>query len=158
MPRVPNEIRDCISNAEYYLEAADRLPDKKENAAHIFLVILAWENLGRARKKLSNWAQKNNKKLPNDHAVNLEDPEKFKGSGCYISHIVIKPGVPALQKDYCTGEELKKLRIICQFGDTGASKNIRKIFASGWHVDRFREFLRRQIDWEKLWLEYYENL
>lgn len=160
MKQVPKEIKEYFSNAQYYLDSAIKLPSQKENAAHIFLLLVAWENLVTARSEISNWARKNMEEIPKDHAKKLDEINKFAGSNCYISRIIIGApgtGTPAREVKYKTGKELAELRLICQYGSKSDTKNVKEVFKSYWHTDRFRDCLRRQIDWEESWLPAYEG-
>lgn len=89
MSKVPGNVRQFISNAKYYLEAAGKIPQPTQDAAHILLLIIGWENLVRADKELEAWAQKKqiDPKIIRDHAAKLGEV----GEHNYISRVIVGP-------------------------------------------------------------------
>jgi len=76
MKKVPKAIYDHVSNAKLYFEAAQKFPPPTNFAVQILLLLVSWENIVIADKKLDAWAQRSaiDEKLLKDHR------EKFKGA------------------------------------------------------------------------------
>lgn len=73
----------------------------------------------------------------------------------YILRVIVKPKVKEIF--YRTGDELKKLRELCIYGDSNETNNVQELFSFGWHTDDFSRGLEQKIKWLELWLPYYEN-
>lgn len=56
MKPIPDSVKAHISNARYYLEAADKHPAPTKDAVHTLLLLVAWENIVIADTELSAWA------------------------------------------------------------------------------------------------------
>lgn len=157
--QVPNEIKQFTSNARYYLEAADKHPSPTKDAAQILLLTISWENIVLADKKLHSWAMKNegiDPKLQKSHEAKLDAVSK----DAYISRVIVGTpglGTPTKQIDYRSGDELSKLRMICQYGKDNETHEVAEIFHSGWHSDDFRRSLQNKIEWTEMLLSIYEK-
>src|SRR3972149_7645369 len=95
-----SSIKDRISNARYFLEAADKHPSPTKDAVHILLLLIGWENIALAREELSAWANKSNiaKDIYKSHVKKLE---RLPG----VTRITIdKKGKPH-EKEYRSGKD-----------------------------------------------------
>lgn len=156
---VPNAIKQFTSNARYYLEAADKFPSPTKDAAQILLLIIAWENVVLADKKIHSWAmsESTDPKLLRSHEVKLDAISK---DGYVLRVITGIPGSGTLVKEisFKTGAELKKLREICQYGADDETHELAKLFHRGWHSDNFRRSLQNKIEWTEMMIGIYEGL
>jgi hypothetical protein len=156
MKAIPDSAKDHISNARYYLEAANKLPPPTKDAAHILLLLISWENIVIADKELSAWATDKaiDPKIRKDHET------KFKDAPEILRVIVGAPGAhtPARKIRFSSGKELTDLRLACQYGSTTESKAVREIFKTGWHADDFRRQLEAKIKWVEMLHEIYLKL
>jgi len=57
MKKIPKSVKDYISNAKYYLEAANQFPSPTRDAVKISLLLTARENIKIAEEELHTWAQ-----------------------------------------------------------------------------------------------------
>lgn len=154
MNAIPTSVKDHISNARYYLEAADKFRPPTRNAAHILLLLIAHENIEIAKEELISWAQKTtpNKELYKSHAY------KFKKARPITQIISGQKGVPPKTCTYSTGADFAKLLLICRYGFKTGSKALKLIFNRGWHTDSFRNSLIGNIKWEEMMIGIYESL
>jgi hypothetical protein len=156
---VPNEIKQFVSNARYYLEAANKFPPPTKDAAHILLLITSWENIVIADKQLHAWASGGqvDPKLLRDHEAKLDEISK----DSYVQRIIVGPagkGIPAQEIKYATGKELKELRELCQYGSSSETHEVSKLFARHWFSDDFRRGLVNKIEWTEMSIDIYEKL
>ncbi|HET9174033.1 MAG TPA: hypothetical protein VFN56_01990 [Candidatus Saccharimonadales bacterium] len=156
---VPDEIRQFVSNARYYLEAADKFPSPTKDAAQILLLTISWENIIIADKKLHGWAvkEKLDPKLLRSHEAKLDEISK---DSHILRVIVEQPGkhIPVKKVKYETGAQLQKLREICQYGADDETHELATLFYRGWHSDSFRRSLHNKIEWTELTIRIYEEL
>lgn len=155
MRKIPTSIKDHISNAHYYLEAANKFPPPTRDAIHILLLLTAWENIQIAQEELSAWAQQTitSKKLYKSHAYKFEKARKS------ITRIILgPPGTPARTIEYSSSTDFEKLILICRYGLKTGSKELANIFERGWHSDAFERSLINKIGWEEMMIEVYESL
>lgn len=154
MNAIPESIKDHISNAKYYLKAADQHPSPTQAAAHIQLLLVAWENIVIADAELTAWVDEDSvdEKIYKDHARKFKDAPK-------ITRIILGPrGVEPREIEFSTGKEFSDLRMACQYGSNTESKDVNEIFKTGWHVDGFRNALIERIEWTEKMVEIYEGL
>lgn len=153
---VPTSVKQYLSNARYYLDAANRLPPPTQDAGHILFLLIGWENIIIADTELSAKAQGSEvgKELHKDHA------QKFKDAPEVLRVIIGKPGThtPAKEIRYTSPADFAKLRQICQYGLNGDSKDIGSIFHRGWHADDLRRALANKIGWIEMLIKIYEEL
>lgn len=154
MRPIPNSVREHISNAEYYLEAAEKHPVPTRNAVYILLLLTGWENIALADAELGAWAKKDDvdKKMYKSHASkHKKTPE--------IRRIILGPrGTKPKVVSYSTGRDFEKLRMACQFGSNTESVEVKEIFKSGWHLDGLRNKLIGEIKWIRILTGAYEIL
>jgi len=157
--KVPDDIKQFVSNARYYLEAANKLPPPTKDAAHILLLITAWENIIIADRQLHSWATNEpiNPKLLKDHEAKLDEMSK----DSYVQRIIVGPsgkGTPAKEIKYATGIELKKLRSLCLYGSSNETHEVAKLFERHWFSDSFRRSLVNKTEWTEMSIRIYEEL
>lgn len=155
---VPESVKQFLSNARYYLEAAEQLPPPTKDAAHILLLITAWENVVIADKQLHAWALGENidPKLLRDHEAKLKEINER----AYVERVIVGPPgkhVPAQEIDYA-GSQLKKLRELCLYGSDNETHEVAKLFRRHWFSDDFRRELVNKIKWTEMSIRIYEKL
>lgn len=145
MRLMPDSVREHISNAEYYLEAAEKHPVPTRNAVYILLLLIGWENIALADAELGAWAKKDDvdEKMYKSHASkHRKTPE--------IRRIILGPlGTKPRIIRFSTGRDFEVLRTACQYGSNTEGKEVKEIFKSGWHLDRLRNKLIGEIKWIK---------
>lgn len=153
MKPIPDSVRDHINNAEYYLTAAGKLPSPTQDAAHILLLLIGWENITIADEELNAWAtgEDVDKKIYKDHA------RKFKNAPEVLRVIVGSSGTPAKEVRFQTGRDFEELRLACQYGSNTESKDVAKIFSRGWHADGLERELGNKIKWLRTILGAYKD-
>lgn len=155
MEKIPQSVKDHISNAQTYLDAANKFPSPMSDAIQILLLLTAWENIKIAQEELSAWANKTepSKKLYKSHA------HKFKKMKRPITRVILdKPGKPAQTINYVSERDFEKLLFITRYGPRTGSKNLTAMFEKGWHTDEFRNALINKIQWESTMVTAYEDL
>lgn len=157
MKKIPKSVKEYISNARYYFEAANQFPSPTRDAVKILLLLTARENIKVAEEELHAWAQgsKPTKDLYKSHAYKLRD---IRDSYSIDRIILGKRGTPAKTISYKSGTDFEKLHQICRYGLKGDSKDLSSIFARGWHSDAFERALISKINWEEMMVKIYEEL
>ena len=157
MKKIPKSVKEHISNAHYYLKAANKFPSPTFDAVRISLLLTARENIKIAEEELHAWAQgsKPAKDLYKSHAYKLRDVR----DSYSIDRIILgKPGTKAKTITYKSGKDFEKLYQICRYGLRGDSKQLDLIFKRGWNSDAFERALISKIKWEEAAIGMYENL
>jgi GTPase Era involved in 16S rRNA processing len=156
MKKIPNSVKDYISNSNYYLEATKFFPSPTCDAVKILLLLTAWENIKIAEEELHSWAQQTKpaELLYKSHAYKFRDVRKSKS----IDRIIILPSGTAKTISYSTGTQFEKLFQICRYGLNGDKKELALIFKTGWFTDDFERFLISKIKWEEMMVKIYEEL
>ena len=156
MRSIPKSIKEHISNANYYFEAANRIPPRFFVAVRILLILTAWENVQIAEEELSAWAQrtKPTKKLYTSHAYKFRNVRKSKS----IDKIVINSQGKVDTTSYATDSDFEQLLQICRYGPKAGNKELGVVFKTGWFSDDFERVLASKIKWEENIVEMYENL
>jgi hypothetical protein len=162
MLAIPPEVEEYVANASRYLAAASRLPPPAHNAAHILLLIIGWENIVLADKTLSAWASSTTieARLKRDHAEKLQWVTPS-GATEGILHVLVGPagsGTPVKEVWYKTGEDLARLRMLCQYGNPGSATGVSQLFARHWHADGFARGLESKIKWVEMLIKVYRGL
>lgn len=154
MKPIPESVKERISNAEYYLEAADKHPSPVQEAVHILLLLVAWENIVIADAELEAWAGEEDidEKVYKDHA------HKFKDAPEITRNILGPNDTKPREVKFSTGREFSELRMACQYGSNTESKDVEQIFKTGWDVDNFRNTLIEKIGWVEAMVKTYEKL
>lgn len=154
MKPIPDSVEEHISNARYYLEAADMHPSPTQDAVHILLLLTGWENIAIADAELDAWASEEDvdKKIDKDHA------HKFKDAPTITRVIVGQSDTKTRVINFSDGRSLAELRMACQYGSNTESKDVREIFKTGWQVDTFRNVLIGKIEWVEKMLKIYRQL
>jgi hypothetical protein len=154
MNAIPASVKEHISNARYYLEAADKFPPPTRNAVHILLLLIAHENIEQAKEELSSWAQKTspNEKLYKSHAY------KFKKVRPIQQIILGERGTTPKTNTYSSVADFQRVLSICRYGPKTGSKSLELIFCRGWFTDEFRNSLISKIKWEEMMVGIYEKL
>ena len=154
MKKIPKSVSEHIANAKHYLEAADKHPAPTQNAVLILLLLIGWENIVIADHELSAWANEANldPQIRKSHALKFKD---LPG----VTRIILGPkGTIPKEVNFSTGHDFEELRMACQYGSNTESKDIAKIFKSGWHLDNLRNGLINKIGWEEMMLKIYNDL
>lgn len=149
MKQIPNSVIEHISNAKYYLAAADKHPAPTQNAVLILLLLVAWENIVIADHELSAWATETlaDPNIRKSHAAKLKDIP-------VVKRIIVGPkGTVPKEIDFSTGHDFEELRMACQYGSNTESKDVQKIFQTGWHLDELRNGLINKISWVEVVLK-----
>lgn len=158
MEKIPKTVKEYISNARYYLEAANQFPSPTRDAVKIFLLLTARENIKLAEEELHAWARgsKPTKDLYMSHSYKLRDV----GDSYSIDRIILeKPDSPVKTVSYKSGADFKKLHQICRYGlSSNDTKDIATIFSRGWHSEAFERSLISKINWEEMMVKIYESL
>jgi len=156
MKKIPNSVKDHISNANYYLDATKPFPSPKCDAVRVLLLLTAWENIKIAEEELHSWAQQTKpaEELYKSHAYKFRDVRKSKS----IDRIIILSSGTAKTITYATGTRLGKLIEICRYGLNGGEKELASIFSKGWYSDDFERSLVSKIKWEETMVKIYEKL
>lgn len=157
MKKISASVKEHISNARYYLDAANKFPSPTRDAVRILLLLTARENIKIAEEELHAWAQgsKPTKDLYKSHAYKLRDVR----DSYSIDRIILgTPGTPAKTVSYKSGADFEKLHQICRYGLKGNSKDLSSIFSQGWHSDAFERALISKIGWEEMMVKIYEGL
>jgi len=157
--KLPRQIKQYSSNAQYYLQAADKFPSPTKDAVQILLLITGWENIILAEEELlsSQLDRLINPKLKKDHAVKLDKVDK----NSFVERIIVSPKgkkIPAESIKYKTGQELKKLREICQYGLDNETFEVAELFRRHWFTDSLRNGLIQKIKWVNSWVNYIESI
>ena len=156
MRKIPTSVKDHISNANYYLEAANIVSHRTSAAVHI-LLLTAWENIKIAEEELHSWAQK----IPTANGLYKSHAYKFRNirRSKSIDRIVVgPPGTQPQTTSYSTGTDFEKLLYICRYGPKGGSKELASIFGKGWFPDDFHRSLISKIKWEEAAVKMFESL
>jgi hypothetical protein len=151
---VPVTIKDRVANARYYFDAAGKLPRPTQDAAHILLLLVGWENIAIADAELNAWANGDTaaERLYKDHASKLHGAPE-------ILRVIIGPsGTKPREIRFTTGRDFAELRLACQYGSSTESKSVQQIFERGWHPDSFQRELKSKIEWVELFIGQYEKL
>jgi hypothetical protein len=154
--KIPNSIKDHISNAYYYLTGADMISETTHQGIRIFLLLTAWENIQLAEEELDTWAQKTRptKELYKSHSYKLRKVREFNS----IDRIILgPPGTPAQTIKYVTPHQLEQLLQICRYGFKTGTKELSSIFSKGWEVRDFQSSLLTKIIWEETMIKIYED-
>lgn len=153
MKPIPNSIKEHISNAKYYLEAADKHPAPTKDAVHILLLLIGWENIVIADEELGAWAKEEDvdKKIYKSHARKfIKMPE--------VTRIILdSTGTKTREFRFSSGKDFEELRMACQYG-SNTETEVRELFKTGWHLDRLRNGLISKIGWIKVLVSAYEGL
>ena len=154
MKPIPNSIKESISNAKYYLEAADKHPAPTKDAVHILLLLIGWENIVIADEELGAWAKEEDvdKKIYKNHA------RKFRKMPEVTRIILGQTGTKTKEVRFSSGKDFQELRIACQYGSNTETKEVRELFKSGWHLDSLRNRLIIKIRWIERLVSAYEKL
>lgn len=155
-PQLPISIKEHVSNANYCLDAAGKIPYRAFDAIRISLLLTAWENVQIAEEELHSWAQRTTpaKKLYTSHAYKFRNVRKSKS----IDQIIISLHGKAETTTYATDDDFDRLLQICRYGHKTGTKELAKIFKTGWFFDDFERALISKIKWEETSVEMYENL
>lgn len=130
MKKIPNSVEDHISNAQYYIQAANDLPPRKWSAVRILLLLTAQENVKLAEEELHSWAQGTPvaKRLYKSHSYKLRDIRKSKS----IDRIILEPPSTTVKiTSYYSGAQLAELLEICRYGPKTGSKDLQPILNKG---------------------------
>ena len=144
MTQIPKHIKDYASNANYYIEAAEKFTYPSHQAVRL-LLLTAWENIKIAEEELSGWAQKT---LPSEKLYRSHEYKLRKSP--LIDNIIVKSTGIAETTTYATDAQFKQLHQICRYGTKTGSKELSKIFKRGWFLDDFERSLVSKIKWEEL--------
>jgi len=142
MRKMPRSIKEHVSNAEYYREAANLYPPPTKNAIHLLLLLIGWENIVIADKELEAWAKNDtvNSQVYKSHAIKLDIvPE--------VLRIIPQVGKSAVEKRYSGGSAFQDLRLVCQYGSNKEGKDVKKIFNSDWNLRPLERELINKINW-----------
>jgi hypothetical protein len=154
MKPIPKSVKEHISNAQHFLDAAKKFPPPTDGSVQILLLLVAWENITIADKELSAWADGGltDTKLHKDHATKLKDAPE-------IVRVILGPaGAKAREITISTGHDLAALRLACQYGSDIDSKDVKELFARGWHTDTFRRALIEKIQWVEMEVSMQEQI
>ena len=154
MRKIPDSVRDHMSNARYYLEAASTFPYPTYIAVRILLILTAWEHIKIAEEELSAWARQTvpSRDLYKSHEY------KFRELRRPITRVIQgESGTPAKTIIYSSAADIHKLLSICRYGPRTGSKRLTSIFERGWHTDSFKRSLISKIEWEEMMVNIYEN-
>jgi len=154
MKPIPNSIKERISHAKYYLEAADKHPAPTKDAVHILLLLIGWENIAIADEELGAWAKEEDvdKQIYKSHA------RKFRKMPEVTRIILGSTGTKTREERFSSGKKFEKLRMVCQYGSNAETKEVRKLFKSGWHLDSLKNKLVSKIRWIETLVIAYEEL
>ncbi len=153
MKPMPDSVKDHISNAHYYLKAAAKFPPPTQNAAHILLLLISWENIVIADSELSAWATRSdvNPQVYKDHAHKYKDAPE-------IHRIILGPsGTKPREIRFSSGRDFAELRLACQYGSNTESKKVSTIFNRDWDADDFQRALVSKIGWIEALIGIYEK-
>lgn len=154
MKAIPDSVKAHISNARYYLEAADKHPSPTKDAVHILLLLTGWENIAIADEELSAWAREEevDERLYKSHAVKYKKVPK-------VTRIILGPsGTKPREITFSGGRNFEELRMACQYGSNTEGKEVRELFKKGWHLDGLRNGLIHRIGWVEMMVGIYEKL
>lgn len=136
MKAIPDSVKAHISNAHYYLEAADKHPAPTKDAVHTLLLLVGWENIVIADEELSAWANEADvdERIYKSHATKYKDLP-------VVSRTILGPsGTPPRQVNFSSGRNFEELRMACQYGSNTEGKRsacfVRSWLASGWLAKR----------------------
>ena len=153
--RIPKEIYNFALNAEYHLESALILDDKKHTADRMYLLLVALENISLADKIHSHWI--NNTKIPDIY---------FKRHGLKLDGVrnpVIRIQFDKTKKTtkeihYKSAEQLEKILNDLRYGPGKGSQSIQNYFKdSRWFDDEFIKEIQTMLRWTKLSIELSEK-
>ena len=155
-PKLPVSIKERISNANYYLDAASRIPLRGFEAIRISLLLTAWENVQIAEEELHSWAQQTPpaQKLYTSHAYKFRNIRKSKS----IDRIVINSRGKAETTSYVTASDFERLLQICRYGFKNGTRDLAVVFKSGWFFEDFERALVSKIRWEETSVKMYEEI
>ena len=155
----PRKITDSvyahISNARYYLNAAQRLPSPISDGVRILLLLTSWENIKIAEEELHAWAQGSKPRvlIYKSHRLKFEDVWKP------IVRVILGPrGTPAKQVEYSTAKQLEKLLEVCRYGPKDGSRELAPYFERRWFTDGFQRGLESKIGWQETYIEAIKHL
>ena len=154
MKKIPNSVYDHIANAKYYLDAADKHPQPTKDAVLILLLLVGWENIAIADHDLSVWVSDTNTdpSIRKSHAPKLKKLRE-------VTRIILGPsGTAPKEVKFATGHDFEELRMAVQYGSNTESKDVSKVFKTGWHLDDLRNGLINKISWTEMMLEIYKKL
>jgi hypothetical protein len=153
--KIPKEIYNFLSNAEYHLASALALDEKSHIADRIYLLLIALENAFLADEIHHHWVHE--KKIPEEY---------FKKHGLKLDgvrHPVIrvqfdKSKKKAKQILYLSANQLEKLLNVCRYGPGRGAQSIQDYFGdSRWFDDEFVKEVKNRLDWAKLGVELSEK-
>jgi hypothetical protein len=153
MKPMPDSIQAHISNARYYLDAANKHPAPTQDAVHILLQLIAWENIVIADEELSAWATEDDvdERLYKSHAT------KYKAVPEVLRVILGPSGTPPREIRYSSGRNFEELRMACQYGSNTEGKEVKELFKKGWHLDELRNGLIGKIEWVELFIKIHQE-
>ena len=152
--KIPNSIKDHLSNANCYLESAKKFPYPTCDAVRMLLLLTAWENMKIAEEELSAWVRQTtpSKKLYRSHAYKFQKAPQ-------IDRIILGPrGTSPETIIYASDSDFEELISICRYGPKTGSKDLTSIFKRGWNLDTFQNSLIDRINWENTTVKMYEDL
>ena len=156
MRKIPTSVKDHISNANYYLNAANKFPSPACDAVKILFLLTSWENIQTAEEELHSWAQRTTpaKELYKSHAYKFRNIGKSKS----IDRIIVGSNGKSKTITYHSGSDFQKLLFICRYGPREGSKDLGLLFGRGWFCDDFERSLVSKIKWEETSIKMFESL
>jgi hypothetical protein len=153
MTQIPKHIKDYASNANYYIEAAEKFTYPSHQAVRL-LLLTAWENIKIAEEELNSLIQKTipSKKLHKSHAYKFEKAPP-------IARVEVGlPGTKAKNTFYKSAKDFENLISICRYGSKTGSRELKLMFKNGWFLDHFESSLISKIKWYETSVKMYEEL
>lgn len=154
MKPIPDSVKAHISNARYYLEAADKHPAPTKDAVHTLMLLVAWENIVIADTELSAWANE----ADVDERIYKSHATKYKELPQVTRTILGPSGTPPKEVKFSSGRDFEELRMATQYGSNTEGKDLRVLFERGWHLDGLRRGLINKIEWTEMMVDIYEKL
>ena len=153
--KIPAEIYNFLSNAEYHLAAASALDERAHMADRIYLLLIALENASFADTIHHHWVH--DKKIPD--AYFRKHGLKLQG----VRHPVIRIQFDKKKKKakeivYLSEKQLEKLLNICRYGPGRGAQSVPDYFSeSRWFDDELRKEVVNKLRWTRLGVELSEK-
>lgn len=135
--KIPKEIYNLISNAEYHLESALNLDEKKHIADRIYILLVALENISLANKIYCHWVD--GTKIPNayfrKHSLKL-----YEVRNPVIRIQFDKKKRTAKEIRYTSAKQLEKILNDLRYGPGKGAESIQEYTKNGrWFDDELKK-------------------
>ena len=153
--KIPKEVHNYLSNAEYHLTTALALHEREHIADRIYLLLIALENVFLADELHHHWIY--DTKIPEN--VFKEHRIKLTGVRNPVIRVQFdKKKKRAKQILYLSAKKLEKLLNDCRYGPGKGAQSLREYFSnSRWFDDELIKEVENRISWARMHVKISED-